>query len=131
MTYEQLRATIIGRMMTFDGIEQDRIDYQTLTRFIVPADGLWCRLSIETAKPIVSGLCQPHARIPGNIVIQCFDRAISQTPTLALVKLADDLAAHFQFWSVSGLQCREAHMVVIGQSDAFCHANVQVYFLTM
>jgi len=130
MTYEQLRATIIGRMMTFGGIDQARIDYQTLTRFEVPADGLWCRLSIETARPIVNGLCQPHARIPGNIVIQCFDRAISQTPTLELVKLADGIAAHFQFWSVAGLQCREAQLVVVGQSGAFCQANVQVYFLT-
>jgi len=132
MTYEQLRAAIISRMMAFGGIEQARIDYQARRRFVAPEDGLWCRrLSIETARPVVRGLCQPQARIPGHIVIQCFDRAESATPTLALVQLADALAAHFQFWSFPGLQCREAQMVAVGQSGAFCQANVQVYFLTL
>jgi len=130
MTYEQLRAAIIGRMMAFAGIDQERIDYQARRRFVAPEDGLWCRLSIETARPVVRGLCQPQARIPGHVVIQCFDRAESQTPTQALVQLADALAAHWQFWSALGLQCREAQMVAVGQSGAFCQANVQVYFLT-
>jgi len=131
MTYEQLRAAIVGRMMAFTGIAQERIDYQSRRRFAAPENGLWCRLSIETARPVVRGLCSPQARIPGHIVIQCFDRAESQTPTQALTQLADALAAHFQFWTVPGLQCREAQMVALGQSGAFCQANVQVYFLTL
>jgi len=131
MTYEQLRAAIVGRMMTFTGIAQERIDYQARRRFVAPESGLWCRLSIETARPVVYGLSTPQTRIPGHIVIQCFDRTESATPTLALVKLADALAAHFQFWTAPGLQCREAQMVALGQTGAFCQANVQVYFLTL
>lgn len=139
MTYEQLRATIIGRMLTFSGIAQDRIDYQNpLVRFEPPADGLWCRLTIETARPITQGLCDPMARIPGNIIIQCFDKAISQTPTVALVRLADALASHFQYWEPSGLQCREAQLVSIGAGGSvgnptgtgYTQTNVVVYFLT-
>lgn len=131
MTYEQLRAAIIGRMQTFAGIEQARIDYQNpLVRFEPPADGLWCRLTIETARPITQGLCEPMARIPGNIIIQCFDRAISQTPTVALIRLADALVEHFQYWEAPGLLCREAQLINVGQSTDYTQANVQIYFLT-
>lgn len=130
MTYEQIRSAIIARMQAFTGIEQSRIDYQNpLARFEPPADGLWCRLNIETTRPVTHGLCQPKARVPGNIIIQCFDRAISQAPTVALVKLADALAAHFQFWETDGLMCREAQLINAGQSGEYCQANVQIYFI--
>lgn len=139
MTYEQLRATIIGRMQVFTGIDQKRIDYQNPgQRFESPADGVWCRLTIETARPVVSGLCQPQARVPGNIIIQCFDRAISQTPTLALIKLADALSEHFQFWESGSLLCREAQLINVGagasvgnpSGSGYTQANVQIYFIT-
>lgn len=140
MTYEQLRATIMGRMLTFAGIEQTRIDYQNpLVRFEPPVSGLWCRLIIETARPLTEGLCEPMTRIPGNIIVQCFDKAISQTPTAALVKLADALAAHFQYWEAPGLQCREMQLISAGtgasvgnpSGTGYTQANVQIYFLTL
>lgn len=132
LTYESLRATIIGRMQTFASIDQDCIDYQNpLVRFEPPADGLWCRLTIETTRPVTQGLCEPRARIPGNIIVQCFDRAISQTPTVGLVKLADALAEHFQYWEAPGLQCREAQLINAGQPGEYTQANVQIYFLTI
>ncbi|CAK7070196.1 MAG: hypothetical protein KER_03085 [Kerstersia gyiorum] len=134
MTYENIRAAIIARMLSLpaSAITQDRIDYQNpAVRFKPPADGLWCRLSIETAKPVASGLCLPRARVPGNVIIQCFDHAISQAPTLALVKLADALTAHFQFWEMEGLMCREAQLINAGQSGEFCQANIQIYFVTL
>lgn len=139
MTYEELRAVIIGRMLIFDGIEQERIDYQDpVRRFVVPSEGMWCRLSIETARPITQGLCEPRARIPGNIIVQCFDKAISQTPTVNLVRLADSLAEHFQYWETPALQCREAQLIPIGtgasvgnpSGTGYTQANVQIYFLT-
>lgn len=140
MNYETLRATIISRMLAFAGINQERIDYQNPgQRFEPPAGGLWCRLTIETARPITQGLCEPMARIPGNIIVQCFDKAISQAPTVALVKLADALAGHFQYWKAPGLQCREAQLVSIGAGGSvgnpsgtgYTQANVQIYFLTI
>ncbi|HBQ89182.1 MAG TPA: hypothetical protein DD803_06940 [Alcaligenes faecalis] len=140
MTYEQVRAAIIARMQSLPAlaIAQERIDYQNpAVRFEPPAEGLWCRLSVETARPVVRGLCQPKARVPGNIIIQCFDRAISQVPTLALVKLADALTAHFQFWETDGLMCREAQLISVGSNQSvgnpsgmgFTQANVQIYFI--
>lgn len=140
MNYENLRATIIGRMQEFTGIEQRRIDYQDpKARFRAPSDGVWCRLSIETARPITQGLCEPQARIPGNIIVQCFDKAISQTPTVNLVRLADSLAEHFQYWETPGLQCREAQLIPIGagasvgnpSGTGYTQANIQIYFLTL
>lgn len=146
MTYEQLRATIIARMQAFTGIKQSHIDYQNPgERYDPPPPSaykgeadLWCRLAIETARPITQGLCQPMARIPGNIIIQCFDKAISQTPTLALVRLADELVRHFQYWEAPGLQCREAQLINVGagasvgnpSGTGYTQANVQIYFLT-
>ncbi|MBW4789128.1 hypothetical protein JQS35_11010 [Alcaligenes faecalis subsp. faecalis] len=138
MTYEQLRATIIGRMLEFMGIDQKRIDYQNPgQRFEPPLEGVWCRLTIEMARPVVRGLCQPQARVPGNIIIQCFDRAISQIPTLSLVRLADALAEHFQFWESGSLLCREAQFISAGAGQSvgnpsgtgFTQANVQIYFI--
>ena len=70
-------------------------------------------------------------RIPGLAIIQCFDRVISQTPTLPLVRLADWLAEHFQYWEAPGLQCREAQLINAGQPGEFTQANVQIYFLTI
>lgn len=128
MNYEQLRAIIIERMESFEGVEQSRIDYQNpVTRFEAPAEGKWCRLHIETARAVAQGLCAPSARIPGNILIQCFDRGHAQT--IALVKLADALVEHFQFWSVPGLLCREAHLVNVGERDGMYQLNVQIYFV--
>ncbi|WP_278976744.1 hypothetical protein [Oligella urethralis] len=131
MTYEQLRAIVIAKMMAFNGIAQDRIDYQNpVVRFSAPEQGLWCRLTIETVKPVVSGLCEPSTRVPGNIIIQCFDKAKSQAPTLELIKLTDKLIEHFQFWETEGLVCREARVINVGNSDEYSQANVLIYFIT-
>lgn len=138
MTYEKIREVIIARMLEFTGIDQKRIDYQNPgQRFEPPLEGIWCRLTIETARPVVRGLYQPQARVPGNIIIQCFDRAISQTPTLALIKLADALTEHFQFWESGSLLCREAQLINVGAGASvgnpsgagYTQANVQIYFI--
>ncbi|TGV05510.1 hypothetical protein E4695_16100 [Alcaligenaceae bacterium 429] len=138
MTYEKIREMIITRMLEFTGIDQKRIDYQNPgQRFEPPAEGIWCRLTIETARPVVRGLCQPQARVPGNIIIQCFDRAISQTPTVALIRLADAFTEHFQFWESGSLLCREAQLINVGagasvgnpSGSGYTQANVQIYFI--
>lgn len=131
MTYEQLRAIVIAKMMAFNGIAQDRIDYQNpVVRFKAPSDGLWCRLTIETASPVVDGLCKRTTRIPGHIIIQCFDQTHSQAPTLALIQLVDKLIEHFQFWESDGLACREAKVVNASDPDGYSQANVLIYFMT-
>lgn len=140
MTYEQLRAIIIRHMQVFSGVEQSRIDYQNpLVRFMPPDSGLWCRLAIETARPVTQGLCTPQARIPGHIIVQCFEKSFSQAPTIELVRLADALVGHFQYRSLSGLLCREAQLVQAGtgasvgnpSGTGYVQTNVQIYFVTM
>lgn len=128
MTYEQLRAIIIAKMMTFDGIEQERIDYlNPVVRFTPPQGGVWCRLYIEPARPTVQGLCEPRARIPGTIVVQCFERTLHQS--VGLIELVDKLVGHFQFWSAPGLLCREAQLIDMGAHDGVYQLNVQIYFV--
>lgn len=130
MTYEELRAKIIGRMQAFDGIGQERIDYQNPAYlYVAPPEGLWCRLSIEVARPVVQGLCEPSTRIPGHIIIQCFHKTKNQVPTLELTRLADKLVEHFQFWNEGGLLCREAQVVNVSRKSEYSQANVLIYFI--
>ena len=46
MTLEQARQAIVGRMQSFTGIAQSKIQYPNAPNFTVPKDGLWCRLNI-------------------------------------------------------------------------------------
>ncbi|WP_288075695.1 hypothetical protein, partial [Pseudomonas sp.] len=100
MTYEQIRQAIVGRMVAFQGIEQERIFYpnaqypaentDTSGVFKPPAEGLWCRLHIGYATAFMAGMGdQPYTRKPGIIVVQCFARA--RTGIRGLSELVDAL----------------------------------------
>lgn len=137
MTYEQIRQAIIGRMVAFTGIAQDRIFYpnaqypaqnlDTSGMFKPPAEGLWCRVSIQYATPFMAGMAdKPYTRKPGQIVIQAFARA--RTWTKEITELADALEAHFSYWSSGDLECIETGCVDAGEDDGFYQINVVTRF---
>lgn len=137
MTFEEIRQTIVGRMVTFTGIEQSRIDYPNQPqRFTPPESGLWCRLSIQHGTSFFTGVGdKPCTRRPGLIVIQCF--AYLQKGTKDLNQLTDNLVNHFQYWSFGKLECWEASQTTVG-SDAtagdtagsgFYQINVSIRFV--
>ncbi|WP_447077611.1 hypothetical protein [Shewanella algae] len=137
MTFEEIRQTIVGRMVTFTGIEQSRIEYPNQPqRFDPPETGLWCRLGIQHGTSFFSGVGdKPCTRKPGLIVIQCFARL--QTGTRALNELASALEVHFAYWSQGKFECWEASQLDIG-SDAtagdtagsgFYQINVNIRFV--
>lgn len=137
MTYEQIRLSIIGRMVAFQGIEQKRIFYPNAQYpaentdnsgiFKPPATGLWCRLHIGYATAFMAGMAdRPHTRKPGIVTVQCFARV--RTGIKGLNELADALEAHFAYWSSGDLECMEASQVDAGEFEGFYQINVNIRF---
>ncbi|MFJ2491395.1 hypothetical protein ACIOV9_07600 [Pseudomonas iridis] len=128
MTFEQIRALITCRMVSFAGIDQARVDYPNQPEvFTPPATGLWCRLNIQYASAFMAGMAdRPHTRKPGQINIQCFAR--ERTGTKAINELADALEAHFAYWMSGDLECMEASQVVAGEFEGFYQINVNIRF---
>jgi hypothetical protein len=136
MTFEQIRATILGRMQSFTGIEQARIDYQLPTkRFTPPETGMWCRLNINFSDSFMAGMGDvPYTRKPGLIVFQCFDRGFAET--IALVRLTDAIEGHFGYWASGELETLESTVINVGldasvgtpTGTGFYQKNVNVRF---
>lgn len=127
MTLEQARQAIVGRMLNFDGITQERIHYPNAPDFKVPDTGLWCRLSILGGQSFIAGLAdQPNTRRTGNIMIQCFARP--NTGEKAITELSDKLLSHFEYFSFQHLECLEGQSVYAGRDADFVQYNVTVSY---
>ncbi|WP_436897713.1 hypothetical protein [Acinetobacter gyllenbergii] len=127
MTLEQTRQAIVGRMQTFTGITQDRIQYPNAPNFNVPLDGLWCRLNIIGGPSIISGLTDiPCTRRTGTIIIQCFARPHKGEKTIT--ELCDSLLGHFEYFTSAHLECLQGQVVNAGTDKDFLQYNVSVQF---
>ncbi|MBN6526656.1 hypothetical protein BFR77_15245 [Acinetobacter pittii] len=125
MTLEQTRQAIIDRMMSFDGISQERIQYPNAPDFTVPKEGLWCRLTIAGGPSFISGIADiPCTRRTGNIMIQCFDRL--HTGEKALTILSGALLAHFEYFSLDYLECLNGQYINVGKDADFVQYNVTI-----
>lgn len=128
MTFEDIRLAVVRRMSTFTGIDPSRVQYPNPDElFKEPESGVWCRLNILGGTGFFAGMAdRPHARRPGLIVIQCFDRV--HVGTGAVTRLADALSEHFQFWSEGHLACYEASLIDAGQANGFIQFNVSIRY---
>ncbi len=142
MRFDEIRTAIVGRMATFYGIAQSRIEYPNQPGTFTPpepANGTdpaeWCRLSILPGPSFMAGMAdKPYTRKPGRIVIQCFVRLGRGTRKLAT--LADALETHFAYWTSGNLECLEASQVNVGAGDTagrpegtgFYQINVNIEF---
>lgn len=127
MTLEQTRQAITDRIMSFDGISQERIQYPNAPGFKVPKDGVWCRLTIASGPSLTSGIAdKPCTRRTGNIMIQCFDRL--HTGEKAITELSDALLAHFEYFSIDHLECLQGQAINAGKDSEFIQYNVSVQF---
>lgn len=127
MTLEQTRQAITDRMMSFDGISQERIQYPNAPGFKVPKDGVWCRLTIAGGPSFTSGIAdKPCTRRTGNIMIQCFGRL--HTGEKAITELSDALLAHFEYFSIDHLECLQGQAINAGKDSEFIQYNVSVQF---
>ena len=132
VAFETVRTTLTGRMVTFAGIEQARIEYANNpaadgSTFKPPATGVWCAFEILYASSFFSGMAdKPNYRRPGQVVIQCFCRL--GTGLSAINKLADALSDHFQAWSSGDIECSEVSQNVVGEFECYYQINVTVRF---
>ncbi|RJE69981.1 hypothetical protein AMS70_12725, partial [Acinetobacter sp. JS678] len=110
---------------SFTGIAQDRIQYPNAPGFIVPKEGLWCRLTIAGGPSYVSGVADnPCTRRTGNIMVQCFARPNSGI--IEITKLSDALLAHFEYYSLDHLECLQGQSIFVGQDADFIQYNVTI-----
>ncbi len=127
MTLEQARQAIVDRMMSFEGIAQERIKYPNQPGFSVPTEGLWCHFTIKGGQSFIAGLADdPTIRRTGNILIQCFARL--NTGDMEITKLTDALLAHFECFSIEHLKFWQGQTIDAGKDADFIQHNVTVAF---
>ena len=99
MTFEQVRAVVIGRMQQWTGIPAANVDYPNNAAPFDPAGKtIWARLAdipgLSSTPEVGNG---PSVRRTGILVIQLF--VPSYKGTLAITKAADTLVQHFEYYS--------------------------------
>ncbi|WP_336202750.1 phage tail terminator-like protein [Pseudomonas guariconensis] len=116
MTFEQIRAIVIGRTQQWAGIPPDAVDYPNSSAPFDPTGKpIWARLSdvpgLSSAPEVGIGPC---VRRTGIIIVQLF--VPSNKGTLAITKAADTLVEHFQFYSdpTGPFECYAASASAIG-----------------
>lgn len=128
MTLEQTRQAIIDRMQSFTGIAQDRIQYPNAPGFIVPKEGLWCRLTIASGPSFVAGVADnPCTRRTGNIMVQCFARPNSGI--MEITNLSDALLAHFEYYSFDHLEFFQGQSSYTEQNKDFIQYNLIISYV--
>lgn len=129
MTFEQIRAIVIGRMTQWTSIPADAVDYPNPPKPFDPAGlSIWARLAdvpgLSSTPEIGIGPC---VRRTGILVIQLF--VPTYKGTLAITKAADTLVQHFEYYSdPSGpFDCLAASAQVVGDDGlGWYQVNVQI-----
>lgn len=129
MTFEQIRAIVIGRMQQWAGIPAADVDYPNNSQPFDPAGKtIWARLAdipgLSSTPEIGIGPC---VRRTGIIVIQLF--VPTYKGTLAITRAADTLVQQFEFYSdpTGPFECHAASAQVIGDDgNNWYQVNVRI-----
>lgn len=129
MTFEQIRAIVIGRMQQWAGIPVGAVDYPNNSETFDPAGKpIWARLAdvpgLSSAPEIGIGPC---VRRTGIIIVQLF--VPSYKGTLAIIKAADTLVQHFEFYSdpTGPFECYAASASTVGDDGhGWYQVNVSI-----
>lgn len=129
MTFEQIRAIVIGRMAQWTGIPADAVDYPNPPKPFDPAGlGIWARLAdipgLSSTPEVGIGPC---VRRTGIIMVQLF--VPSNKGTLAIAKAADMLVQHFEFYSdpTGPFECHAASASTVGDDGhGWYQVNVSI-----
>jgi len=129
MTFEQIRAIVIGRMQQWAGIPAADVDYPNSAQAFDPAGKtIWARLAdipgLSSTPEIGIGPC---VRRTGIIVIQLF--VPTYKGTLAITRAADTLVEQFEFYSdpTGPFECHAASAQVIGDDgNNWYQVNVRI-----
>lgn len=130
MTFEQIRAIVIGRMQQWAGIPASAVDYPNNPQGSFDPSGkpIWARLAdvpgLSSAPEVGIGPC---VRRTGIIMVQLF--VPSNKGTLAITKAADTLVQHFEFYSdpTGPFECYAASANTIGDDGhGWYQVNVSI-----
>ncbi|CAM3120574.1 hypothetical protein SAMN04490207_6220 [Pseudomonas gessardii] len=129
MTFEQIRAIVIGRMTQWAGIPSDAVDYPNPDKpFDKESRDIWARLAdvpgLSSTPEVGIGPC---VRRTGIIVIQLF--VPTYKGTLAITRAADTLVEQFEYYSdPSGpFDCFAASAQVVGDDGlGWYQVNVRI-----
>lgn len=129
MTFEQIRAIVIGRMQQWAVIPADAVDYPNPPKPFNPAGrAIWARLAdvpgLSSTPEVGIGPC---VRQTGIVIIQLF--VPSYSGTLAITRAVDTLVAQFQYYSApeGPLDFFEASPQVVGDDgNNWYQVNVRV-----
>ena len=129
MTFEQIRAIVIGRMQQWVGIPAANVDYPNSAHPFDPSGKtIWARLAdipgLSSTPEIGIGPC---VRRTGIIVIQLF--VPTYKGTLAITRAADTLVQQFEFYSdpTGPFECHAASAQVIGDDgNNWYQVNVRI-----
>ncbi|WP_430491635.1 phage tail terminator-like protein [Pseudomonas fulva] len=130
MTFEQIRAIVIGRMQHWAGIPTENVDLEPNgdTPFDPSGKSIWARLADVpglSSTPEIG--IAPCVRRTGIIVIQLF--VPSYKGNLAITKAADTLVEHFEFYSdpIGPFDCYAASASTIGDDGhGWYQVNVSI-----
>ncbi|WP_210014808.1 MULTISPECIES: phage tail terminator-like protein [Pseudomonas] len=130
MTFEQIRAIVIGRMQQWAGIPPEDVDLEPNgdAPFDPAGRAIWARLAdipgLGSAPEVGIGPC---VRRTGIIIIQLF--VPSYKGTLAITKAADTLVQHFEFYSdpTGPFDCYAASASTVGDDGhGWYQVNISV-----
>ena len=130
MNNSQARLAINARIKSFTGIDQSKIQWTNQKDFKVPPTGLWCRVTIQYADTVESGLYRGLLqRDSGIINIQCFAR--KGTGDIKLIELADKWRDHFAEFTSSYLEVTVRHAPTDAQTELdtdFVNCLIRIVF---
>lgn len=129
MTFEQIRAIVIGRMAQWTGIPADAVDYPNPPKPFDPAGrSIWARLvdipGLSSTPEVGIGPC---VRQTGIVIVQLF--VPSYSGTLAITRAVDTLVTQFQYYSApeGPFDFFEASPQVVGDDGSgWYQVNVRV-----
>lgn len=130
MTNAEARLIINNHIKTFTGIAQDKIQWANQVDFTPPAKEKWCRVTVQYADSITSGLQAGQIyRDYGIINIQCFIPKGYGDKTL--IELADQWRLHWKGFKSSFLEVTQTHAPTEATSevsDAYAMSLVRIDF---
>lgn len=119
----------LGKLIESNPEIAGTINYQNQPNFNPPQDKPWARLNIRSIGSRMAGFGgeQPCTRAAGNIVFQCYVKR--KKGSTEVFEMADKLGAHFAYFTIGGLECRDARFVEVGESGDWYQINVMISFL--
>lgn len=127
MTFTQAQQMLFRRIGDFTDIDPSRISFeQSKQEFIVPANGLWCRVEVLGSQSLVSGLAdQPKTRRISIVQITCYARL--NTGVLELNQLADAWLSYLEYYRAESLECLNGE-VIKDENQDFTIRHIRVPF---